>query len=276
MQATTAKAPLSDAVIAAVSRLVDDAQTDTREPSHAQIETQFRRARLLDADPHKDPTVRVGKTKRLRAVLSWALEHESSRGEELVAYIVALIRGLGGFRPQSPNYVGADAIETAREVMASEGFVLSLSGELSAVLLDNLSGVEMTAALRGYVRRAQRGESDAALVTGTGKDLLEATAGHVLVEKWGGYNETENFPTLLGQAFSAVGLPTPAMIPVSGEPPHYGMDRSLYNLGCSVNKLRNKQGTGHGHPFLPNVTDDQARAAIEAMGVIAERLLRAL
>lgn len=38
--------------------------------------------------------------------------------------------------------------------------------------LQNLSGVELTKALKSYIHRAQRGIRDAALVTGTGKDLL--------------------------------------------------------------------------------------------------------
>jgi len=35
------------------------------------------------------------------------------------------------------------------------------------------------------VRRAKRGAADAALVTGTGKDLLEAVAAHVLQQRYG-------------------------------------------------------------------------------------------
>jgi len=51
---------------------------------------------------------------------------------------------------------------------------------------------------------------------------------------------------------------------------------ALYELACAVNRLRNREGTGHGRPFLPNVTEPEARAAIESMGLIAEKLLSAL
>jgi len=50
----------------------------------------------------------------------------------------------------------------------------------------------------------------------------------------------------------------------------------LYELGCAVNNLRNKQGTGHGRPFLPTVSDNEAKAAIESMGMISEFLLNKL
>jgi hypothetical protein len=43
-----------------------------------------------------------------------------------------------------------------------------------------------------------------------------------------------------------------------------------------VNTLRNKQGTGHGRPFLPTVTSAEARTAVEGMGLVAERLLSLL
>jgi len=49
----------------------------------------------------------------------------------------------------------------------------------------------------------------------------------------------------------------------------------MFDLACSVNALRNKAGTGHGRPWLANVTDTEARAAIQFMGTIAEWLLYA-
>jgi hypothetical protein len=54
------------------------------------------------------------------------------------------------------------------------------------------------------------------------------------------------------------------------------MERALFDLACSVNTLRNKQGTGHGRPFLPAVTPQQAKTAIGSMGIVAEYLLSAL
>jgi hypothetical protein len=54
------------------------------------------------------------------------------------------------------------------------------------------------------------------------------------------------------------------------------MDLALYELACAVNRLRNREGTGHGRPFLPSVTQTQARTAIQSMGLVAARLLDAL
>lgn len=61
------KAPVNDAIMVAVARLVDDAQSGTREPSHSDIEFQINRAGLGPGDP-KTQGQPVGKAKRVRAV----------------------------------------------------------------------------------------------------------------------------------------------------------------------------------------------------------------
>ena len=77
-------------------------------------------------------------------------------------------------------------------------------------------------------------------------------------------------------AFTSVGMPTPQDETKNGEPPQKAVERSMYELGCSINRLRNKEGTGHGRPWLPTVSDDEAKTAVEAMGLIADRLSAAL
>src|SRR5439155_14511954 len=151
--------------------------------------------------------------------------------------LISHIRGLGGFRSTSPNYVGADAIHNLQAAFETEGFVLTNDGELSPKVLDSLSGAELTAALNSYVRRAQRGADDAALLTGTGKDLLEATAAHVLVEVWNNNNPPHVFSALLGQAFVAVGLKTSEDKFASGEPAQHGLQRALFEAACAANRL---------------------------------------
>jgi Abortive infection C-terminus len=264
--------PLNDSILIALSRLIDDAQTGTREPSHSDIEFCITRCNLNAGDP-KSQGQTFGKAKRVRTVLSWSIEHHIDGGRELVERITALVRGCGGFRRESPNYVGEDAIIDLRDALASEGFVLSTDGELRPQVLESLAGVEMTEALSAYARRAQKGSDDAALLAGTSKDLLEATAAHVVQEVWNNYSPTANFPTLLGQAFAALGLKTTADQVVPGEPPQHRLHRGLYEAACAINKLRNKQGTGHGRPWVPSVTAEEARQAVQVMGTVTEMLL---
>jgi len=266
-------APLSDSIIVSVARLVDDAQTETREPSHSDIEFQIGRVQLTQGDPKAQGQL-VGKAKRVRGTLHWALENNQQAGEALVESLIALIRGCGGFRPSSPNYVGEHAIADAVTAFRAEGYELSLDGNLRPIILDSLSGAALTDALQAYVRRAKAGAADAALLTGTGKDLLEATAAHILVERNGSYPQT-NFQGLLGQAFVALGMTTPHHPVVPGEAPQKKIERAMFDLACAVNSLRNKVGAGHGRPWLPSVSDAEAKAAVEFMGIIAEWMLDA-
>jgi len=265
--------PLNDSIAFALARMVDDAQTERRDPSHSDIQFCITKWELTRGDPNSQGQT-VGKAKRVRSVLTSAIEHSFENGRGFVGQLVSMIRSCGGFRPGSPNNVGEEAITSLREAMASEGFMLTSDGELRPTALDSLSGVELTEALTAYVRRAQKGAEDAALVVGTGKDLLEAISAHVLRELWGQYSTQQNFPTLLGQAFVALGLKTPADTPVNGEPPQHRLQRALYDAACAVNTLRNKQGTGHGRPWLPSVNSEEARHATQVMGVVGELLLQ--
>lgn len=267
-------APLTDSIAAAVSELV---QQD-RPPGHDQLNRLFARTGLQAVDPRRhQPT--AGKLKRVRAVLGHAIDADPPAGSRLIALLLESVRAGGGFRPESPKFVGADALRNAQSAFRSEGFELEPDGTLRPVVLDNLPAAELGDALARYVRRARTGARDAALVTGTGKDLLEATARHIIIQRTGAYNERMGLPGTLYQAFELNGLATPSGPALQvveqhlDENPQRRVEQTLYLLGCAVNRLRNAQGTGHGRPFPPTLTDAQATAAVEAMGVISELLL---
>ncbi len=266
------KIPVNDAIIYAVARLVDDAQKERRDPSHSDIEFQITRVGLKDADPNKDGAP-VGKSKRIRGVLNWAIENDITKAELFVSGIISSVKSCGGFRSTSSNYVSAEAIKNLSDALKPEGYFLSEDGSILPVTLTSLSGRNLTQALRGYVNRAKKGIEDAALVVGTSKDLMEAVAAHVIQELWGSYPSTANFPSLLGQAFVALGMATPETPVAAGEHQRCRMERSLYETACAINNLRNKQGSGHGRPWVPELNQSEVKAAIELVGVISELLL---
>lgn len=266
-------APINDAIIVAVSQLVDDAQlTLKRDPSHSDIEHLIKRHKLEEGDP-RNQGQNVGKAKRVKAVLNWSLENLQIAGGQFIYSLISSIRGHGGFRESSSNYIGSQNIQNAITSFIPEGYDLSLDGILSPKLLENLSGSQLTEALKNYIRRAKRGYQDAALLVGTSKDLLEAVAAHILQEKYGNYQSTSNFPTLLGQVFVSLELATPHDTVRLNEAANKRIEKGMYEIACGINQLRNKQGTGHGRPWIPTVTDDEAKMAVEIMGIIAERLL---
>jgi hypothetical protein len=267
-------APLNDSIIVAISKLVDDAQSDTRSPSHADIDVLIQRAGLTAADP-KTQGQTLGKAKRINRTLSWALENEHESGRKLVTGVISFLKGCGGFRSTSTNFVGTEGVDNAINVFRLEGFNLTTDGELLPLILDNLSSVALSSALNSYVQRAKKGSEDAALIAGTSKDLLEATAAHILTERFGSYSNTSNFPTLLGQAFTVIGFATLARSTSSTPTAQERIQTAMYDAACAINTLRNKQGTGHGRPWVSTITDAEAKTAIQLMGTIAEAMLEA-
>ena len=266
------KIPINDTLIIALSRLVDDAKSETRSPSHSDIQNVIQSCGLNDGDPHKSGPP-VGKAKRVRSVLYWGIENKPVEVEKFGYKLISVVKGCGGFRGSSPNYVGENAIRDLIDAFKSVSINFAEDGSITAIVLDNLSGVELTEALQIYVERAKRGIEDAALLVGTSKDLLEAVSAHILQELWGVYSSKDNFPTLLGQAFTALDLATPQHKETNGEHPRKKVERAMYELACSINTLRNKQGSGHGRPWVPDLTNNEAKYAIESIGIISEYLL---
>jgi len=74
-------------------------------------------------------------------------------------------------------------------------------------------------------------------------------------------------------AFVALKLKTPRDKVVAGEPPQQRLQRALYEAACAINTLRNKEGTGHGRPWPPSVTPNEAPDAVQVMGTVAELML---
>ncbi len=266
---------LTDEIIGAIAHFFDAGAG----PSHDELGRMFRRAGLEAADPRLGPDGdTVGKTKRVREVLSYALDRDRAAGDRLTRALMGAIKAAGSFRPGAPIYAGEQVIQAARDAFHGAGYELDPEGNLRQSTLENLEGPELTDAIRAYVRRAQLGSEDAALLVGTGKDLLEATARHALIVATGSYPSGSDFPTTLYQAFDRLSLavPPPDLAGKLDPDPGRAVEQCLWLLGVSVNRLRNAEGTGHGRPFPASVTDDQARTAIQSMGLVSQLLLSAL
>jgi hypothetical protein len=268
---------LTEAIAQATARLVDDSGAP-RLPSHHDIETVFRRSGVIQFDPHRDNSAtKVGKHKRVREVLNSAIDNGNDAGAKCVEMLIGNLRGNGGFRVGSDNYCGDDVIASCIAAFSTEPVELTLDGQLRPRSLEGLNGRQLSDAIRTYVERARRGYADSVLVAGTNKDLIEAVAGHVIAEVFN-TDPSGDFPTVLGQAFTALGLT--AIVPKQQQGGLQGardsMSVALYQLAIAVNRLRNKAGIGHGRPFIPDLTVSEVRAATEATGLVAGRLLDAL
>jgi hypothetical protein len=135
-------------------------------------------------------------------VLTEAAHQDAVKGGRLLLHLVDLLKGVGEF----PRLAESGALTSLRSALRPAGFSIADDGTVAPLSLDGLSGRELTTALRVYVERARRGDADAPLVAGVSKDLAEATARHVLVERGGSYSESMGFQGTLHNAFAAIGM----------------------------------------------------------------------
>ncbi len=247
-----------------------------RGPSHDELTYWFKAAGLESADPGMSgPAGPIGKMKRVRNVLYFAVENNPAAGSKLISRLMDGLRANGAFLPGSDAYSGDDTIASCRRAFAEIGYELDPSGHVRPQTLDNLEGTDLTSALRAYVRRARSGASDSPLALGTAKDLAEAVARHVIVDRGGRYTDTMGFAGTLYQAYNLLGLtpPAPDLIEKLEKDPRAAIQQSLYLAACAVNRLRNAEGTGHGRPQMSNATDGDAKLASQISGLVSQLML---
>jgi hypothetical protein len=253
-------------------------------PSHDELDRAIARAGLQAGDPA--PAGRsshgpVGKTKRIRQVLVYATDHDRRAGFECARQVVDLLRAAGVFEPSLATYAGQDKCARLRDAFSRLGYDLDPNGCLRARVVDNLEGTSLTDALRAYVDRINLNPDDAPLQVGTGKELDEAVARHVLLERVGQYptgGPAGSFPVTLAQAFTVLGLEVPPDLHGAlHSDPGRQVQQCLFLLGVAVNRLRNDAGSGHGRPDPPRktgeLTQEQARVVARATALIAGMLL---
>lgn len=262
----------------ALSAFFDGDDRDLK-PSHDEITNAIKQHDLTDGDPAGPAAAPVGKTKRVRAVLTHAHNHAPAAGLALALTLVSLLQVHGRFERDGPDHAGDRRIDALRRALETFGYVLDSAGGAHLVVIDNLHGTELTLALERYVNRINLNPDDDPLLLGTSKDLAEATARHVAVERQGEYAASANYPATLHSAFRSIGLhadvPSAVEKGLSAEPAER-VDQCLFLLALAVNKLRHQEGTGHGRPQQPSIDAARARAVARGSAMVAGAMLDAL
>jgi hypothetical protein len=133
---------VNDAIVASVSRMIDQDSPF----SHDDLDTAFARFQLVAGDLGRvDAQGKpIGKYRRVKAVLTYAVDSDPEAGGRLVRHLLARLRGAGSFRDGSPNLLSADVVANAREVLRGEGFTLAADGALLPSTLEGLDGAALT------------------------------------------------------------------------------------------------------------------------------------
>jgi hypothetical protein len=253
-------------------------------PSHDELDRAIDRAGLGAGDPAPASGSQfrvVGKTKRVRQLMVYATDQDPRAGLAMCRELVQLLRADGMFSGASTSYAGAAKIQRLREAFDRLGFALDGSGGLAPKVIDNLVGTDLGDALQAIVSRINLNPDDAALQIGSGKELDEAAARHVLMERLGDYPVTgpaSGFPVTLAQAFNLLGMEVaPNLRDQLSKDPYEEVQQCLFMLAVAVNGLRNDVGTGHGRPDgrrkTRPMTDAEARLVARATALVAGLLL---
>ena len=217
---------------------------DSWYPSHTGLDDIFSR-RDIDVPRVDERGENLNKPRRLRA----AFEAADAQGEGAVKWfvndIVEEMRFQNVFAQPTPGRL--ELIEKLRSALAAAGATLDTDGRIQSKFV----GPNIAAGGRETVDRLQallrRDNLDPASILGTSKDLLEATAKHLLHE-----HEPDarpgDMPGIVPQAMRGAGLATrPGEIASPNAKAIAGLRDQVVKTAAAVAPLRNKGGDGHGH-----------------------------
>lgn len=240
--------PWIDDVALALRRLMDESQ----HPTHSELDD----VRLLGMKIPQDKAdgEKMTKPQRLRAAFDLADAHSETAVKQLVVLIVTEMRVQSVFDHASVRRAGL--IEDLRRALAGAGAILHSDGTITA---GNV-GPEVSTGGRATIDRLQSqlrsGNLDAGAVLGTAKDLLEATAKHLLHE----HDPTarpSDMPAIVTQAMRAADLSTRPGEIGGPDPRAVAEIRGLIVKSAEiVARQRNEGGDGHGHLELSAVTPE--------------------
>ncbi|GIH61073.1 abortive infection family protein [Microbispora siamensis] len=168
-----------------------------------------------------------------------------------------------------------------RHCLALDGFPLDPTGDpIAAIRALGLAASNVlvdASAIRVELARLERSlDEDPSLAIGKAKNLIEATAKAVLLQRGRPVHGSPNVPTLVNDAMTALGV-HPDQADATGSPVVREMLAGLRDVALKVGTLRNKLGDGHGPTSaVTGVSAKESRLAVRAAIAWSAYMLDAL
>ena len=240
-------------------------------PSHTVVSRVLTRTGYGDGYTY-DPDVQgPNKEQRVLQALTRA-QREPVRSRDLVAELLSALRVDGPIGAD----VSSENVDRLKRALASAGWYLTEDGHLQP-----FGNVDLDTggrpALEEQVDRLRRSTTDAALLIGTAKDLLESVSKFVLEELGMPVGNKMSYDQLWHLARERLGvLPQQVDPNVPGGDAIRAIHQSTWNIADQVNKLRNLQGTGHGRTLPSGVSEDLAMLVVREAATVADYMLARL
>ncbi len=216
---------------------------------------------------------RPGPNKETRILDAYAkARHQPVHGRQLTENLLELLRLEGCFEQDPPD----EHVSILSKAFERSGWRLGEDGTLSVIgEIDLNTGGRV--ALDEQIVRLRRSMDDPALLLGTAKDLLETIAKFVLTEQDFTPNANMTFNGLWHIARERLGvLPQQVDESLPGYKQIQQIHQSTWTIAEQVNKLRNLQGTGHGHTLPTGVSADLALLVVREACSVGEYMLSLL
>ena len=245
------KTPWATDVALNLSRLMEK----TWSPSHGGLDTIFGKLAINSPETDRQGSS-INKVKRLRRAFDQADAHGEQAVVNLVKEIIEEMRFKGVF--SSTDEQTQELVSALRASLAQAGARLTDEGRLEPLTL----GPAIEAGGRETVDRLQSRLRDPLLdpgaILGTSKDLLEATAKHLLKEH-SPEVRAGDMPGVVGQAMRAAGLSTiPGEIDSTNDKAVAALRQQVIKTAEAVTSTRNTGGDGHGHLEPTDVSPELA------------------
>ncbi|MCV7593622.1 abortive infection Abi-like protein [Micrococcus sp. 140720015-1] len=243
--------PWAADVALSLSRLMEE----TWYPSHGGLDTIFGKL-AIDSPEIDRQGSSINKVKRLRR----AFDQANARGEQAAINLVKEIieemrfkRVFSSSDEQTQELIGALRVSLARA-----GALLADDGSLEPLVIGpaiEAGGRETVGRLQGRLRDPSL---DPGAILGTSKDLMEATAKHLLKECSPGV-PARDMPAVVSQAMRAAGLSTiPSEIDSTNAKAVAALRQQVIRTAEAVTSTRNTGGDGHGHLEPTDVSKELA------------------
>lgn len=241
----------------AVQRALVELMIASWHPSHHELDDAL--AATEFESPSVDETgMSVSKPKRIRAAFLQADAQGKAAVDQVVIAIIQELPRRGVFDGPYESEQVPQLVDSLRELLAAGGLILAKDGSITR----GAAHVEVDTGGRATVERLLTKLRDPSLdpgaVIGTSKDLLEATAKHLLHE-FQPETRAGDMSGVVSQGMKAAGLSTQSPDIEGPDARGIAKARSLvYATAEAVTMLRNRAGDGHGHVELSSVSREMA------------------
>ena len=269
--------PVSDEIAATLGAFVSGGAG----PTHTVLTRIFNQTGYGRAAPYdaKSPSQQLNKESRVQMTIQAAVR-DPARSLDLVEGLLSAYSSSGFFNQSKDPILEKERCikrRLAKQAFMQIGWELTTSGEIHPAGVASVVSTEGRPAIEEQLERLRRSSDDPALMLGTAKEMLESTAKYVCESFSVPYDNIRSFDTLWCHARELIGLlPQQVNLSEPGAEELRTILESSWTIASMANKLRNKEGTGHGRTLPTAINPSVATLVVREVCNVVQFVLETL